>query len=73
MSQFDIDMFVGQSECEAQSGKTQGSSTDDMLCGCSCTIEVASSAETGLSGHINDTATRVNSADCVIRLITLNL
>jgi len=79
-SQFDIDMFVGQSECEAQSGPAQRSSTVDMLCGCCCdvkpdsiSIRVVSWAETELGGHINDTATRVKSADCVIRLITLNL
>ena len=80
MLQFDIDMFVGQSEYEGQSGKAQGSCTDDMLCDRSCivipgsiTISDASWAETGLSGHINNTATRAHSADCVIRLITLKL
>ncbi len=80
MSQFDIDMFVGQSVCEAQSGKAQGSSTDDMLCGCSCdvkpdsiTIMDASWAETGITGHISDAATRASNANCVIRLITLHL
>lgn len=32
--QFDVDMFVGQSECEEQSGTAQRSSTDNMLRGC---------------------------------------
>jgi hypothetical protein len=39
MSQFDIDILVEQSTCETQSGGSQGSSTDDMLCGCSWAIE----------------------------------
>ncbi len=80
MLQFDIDMFVGQPEYEAQSGKAQGSPTDDMLCDRSCTgkpdsitIREASWAETGLTGHINNNATRVHSADCEFRLTTLNL
>lgn len=78
--QFDVDMFVGQSECEEQSGTAQRSSTDNMLRGCCCdikpdsiSIRLVSWAETEPSGHINDKATRVKSADCVNRLITLNL
>jgi hypothetical protein len=78
--QFDVDRFAGQSECGVQSGRAQRSSTDGIPCGCCCdvkpdsiSIRVVSWAETEPGGHINDTATRVISAACVIRPIMLSL
>jgi hypothetical protein len=78
--QFDFDISVGQSGYKVQSGEAWGSCANGMQRDWSCTVKAdsitigdASRAEAGINGHINNTANRFHSANCVIRLITPTL